>query len=295
MNLEILVPTILGGLTMGVIYALVALGYNFIFQVTKVVYLAQGEMVSLCAFGFLGLSFAFSGLPLWLSMLLTLIVVLFVSVFLQRAFMRPAMRGGIIAAVNTSMGLIFILEGSFRAVGGSQTHAFPSIVPQIFVAEVAGMGIGLPIVVMVGVLLITTLLSWVFFSRTAYGIGMRACAENSAAASLMGINTEVMVSLSFLMSGLMGYLGGFLISPLVGVNALNGIPITIKGFTASVLGSVGNIYAGVIAGLIIGIMEAFSATYFSSLFKEVVVYALLILMLLFRPTGIFGTGDVESF
>lgn len=294
MNIEVLLPTVLGGLTMGVIYALVALGYNFIFQVTKVIFLAQGEFVSLCAFVFLGFSLGFSGLALWVSVVLTLLFVAFVSLFLERIFMRPATRRGIIAAVNTSMGLIFILEGSFRAGAGGQTHAVPSIIPEHFM-ELAGTRVGLPIVVMIGVLAIITLLSWAFFNRTAYGIGMRACAENSAAASLMGINTKQMVSLSYLMSGLMGAVGGFLISPLTGANAFNGLAISIKGFTATVLGSVGNIYAGVIAGLIIGLLEAFAATYVSSLFKEVVVYGLLIVMLLFRPTGIFGTGDVESF
>ncbi|MGA6999235.1 MAG: branched-chain amino acid ABC transporter permease [Pseudolabrys sp.] len=278
------------GLTVGAIYALVALGFTLIFNSSDVVNFAQGEFVMLG--GMVTVFATAAGVPLPLAALLAILVAVAVGLLLHRLAIEPARGASPITLIIITIGASILLRGLAATFFDKNYHSLPPF----FGSEplIIGGAALLPqsIVVLMGVGLIVVLL-WAFLTRTLTGKAMLATAANRLAARLVGINTSAVVGLSFMISAAIGALGGILAAPITLTNYDVGTMLALKGFAAAMLGGMGNPLGAVAGGLLLGLLEAFTAGYVSSQYKDAVAFIVILLVLFSMPQGLFGSSKVE--
>jgi branched-chain amino acid transport system permease protein len=278
------------GLTVGAIYALVALGFTLIYNASDVANFAQGEFVMLG--GMLTVFGAAAGLPLPLAALLAIIVTAIVGLLLHRLAIEPARKATPITLIIITIGASIFIRG-VTAIGLDKN--FHSL-PPFFGSEpiVVGGATILPqsLVVLGGVALVLIAL-WLFMSRTLLGKSLLATAANRTAAQLTGINTTAVIGIAFVVSATIGAIGGVLATPITLTYYDGGTMLALKGFAAAVLGGMGNPIGAVIGGILLGILEQFSAGYISSQYKDAVAFIVILLVLFTMPQGLFGAKTVE--
>lgn len=278
------------GLTVGAIYALVALGFTLIVNSSDVVNFAQGEFVMLG--GMVTVFATAAGVPLPLAALLAILVAVAVGLLLHRLAIEPARGASPITLIIITIGASILLRGLAATFFDKNYHSLPPF----FGSEplIIGGAALLPqsIVVLMGVGLIVVLL-WAFLTRTLTGKAMLATAANRLAARLVGINTSAVVGLSFMISAAIGALGGILAAPITLTNYDVGTMLALKGFAAAMLGGMGNPLGAVAGGLLLGLLEAFTAGYVSSQYKDAVAFIVILLVLFSMPQGLFGSSKVE--
>ena len=278
------------GLTVGAIYALVALGFTLIFNSSDVVNFAQGEFVMLG--GMVTVFATAAGVPLPLAALLAILVAVAVGLLLHRLAIEPARGASPVTLIIITIGASILLRGLAATFFDKNYHSLPPF----FGSEplIIGGAALLPqsIVVLMGVGLIVVLL-WAFLTRTLTGKAMLATAANRLAARLVGINTSAVVGLSFMISAAIGALGGILAAPITLTNYDVGTMLALKGFAAAMLGGMGNPLGAVAGGLVLGLLEAFAAGYVSSQYKDAVAFIVILLVLFSMPQGLFGSSKVE--
>lgn len=274
------------GVTVGMIYVLVALGYNIIYNVTEVINFAQGEFVMLG-----GLFAVFYHetlhLPLWIAFFMSVATVGIVGLLFEKLAVRHARSQSILTLIIVTIAFSIILKGSAMFIWGKDPYSLPafSLGPSWMIAGAAVQRQSLWIV---GIsLLIITGLS-IFFHRSYYGKAMCACADNPIAARMMGIPVRRMILLSFTLSAALGAAGGVIITPLSLMEYDRGALLGLKGFSVAVLGGLGNFWGAFVAGIFIGIAESFCAGYLSSGYKDAVALIALLLVLFVKPEGLFG-------
>ena len=278
------------GLTVGAIYALVALGFTLIYNASDVVNFAQGEFVMLG--GMVTVFAAAAGVPLPLAAVFAVIVAVAVGLLLYWLAIEPARGASAVTLIIITIGASILLRG-LAAVGFDKNyHSLPPLLgndPWM----IAGAAL-LPqsTVVLIGTGAIVAGL-WFFMTGTLIGKAMLATAANRLAARLVGINTSAVVGLSFAMSASIGGLGGILIAPITLTNYDVGTLLALKGFAAAMLGGMGHPLGAVAGGLLLGLLEAFSAGYISSQYKDTVAFLVILAVLFAMPQGLFGKGDVE--
>ena len=278
------------GLTVGAIYALVALGFTLIYNASDVVNFAQGEFVMLG--GMVTVFAAAAGVPLPLAAVLAVIVAAAVGLLLYWLAIEPARGASAVTLIIITIGASILLRG-LAAVGFDKNyHSLPPLLgndPWM----IAGAAL-LPqsTVVLIGTGAIVAGL-WFFMTGTLIGKAMLATAANRLAARLVGINTSAVVGLSFAMSAAIGGIGGILIAPITLTNYDVGTLLALKGFAAAMLGGMGHPLGAVAGGLLLGLLEAFSAGYVSSQYKDAVAFLVILAVLFAMPQGLFGKGDVE--
>ena len=278
------------GLTVGAIYALVALGFTLIYNASDVVNFAQGEFVMLG--GMVTVFAAAAGVPLPLAALLAVSVAVAVGLLLYWLAIEPARGASAVTLIIITIGASILLRG-VAAVGFDKNfHSLPPLAgsdPWI----IAGAAL-LPqsIVVLIGTAAIVAAL-WFFMTGTLTGKAMLATAANRLAARLVGINTSAVVALSFALSAAIGGIGGILVAPITLTNYDVGTLLALKGFAAAMLGGMGHPLGAVAGGLLLGLLEAFSAGYVSSQYKDAVAFLVILAVLFAMPQGLFGKGDVE--
>ena len=278
------------GLTVGAIYALVALGFTLIYNASDVVNFAQGEFVMLG--GMVTVFAAAAGVPLPLAAVLAVIVAAAVGLLLYWLAIEPARGASAVTLIIITIGASILLRG-LAAVGFDKNyHSLPPLLgndPWM----IAGAAL-LPqsTVVLIGTGAIVAGL-WFFMTGTLIGKAMLATAANRLAARLVGINTSAVVGLSFAMSAAIGGIGGILIAPITLTNYDVGTLLALKGFAAAMLGGMGHPLGAVAGGLLLGLLEAFSAGYISSQYKDAVAFLVILAVLFAMPQGLFGKGDVE--
>ncbi|MCC6948367.1 MAG: branched-chain amino acid ABC transporter permease [Bradyrhizobiaceae bacterium] len=278
------------GLTVGAVYALVALGFTLIYNASEVINFAQGEFVMLGGMGTVFLALA--GVPLPLAALVAVIIAVAVGVALHRLAIEPAGDAGVVNLIIITIGASIFLRGVAQVVFDKRFHSLP----HLFGAEplrIGGAAI-LPqsLVVLAGAAIIVFLL-WLFIDRTLVGKAVIATAANRLAARLVGINTSRVVGLSFAVSAAIGALAGILITPLTLTSYDVGTLLALKGFAAAMLGGIGSPMGAVLGGLLLGMLEAFSAGYLSSSYKEAVAFLVILGVLLAMPNGLLGRAKVE--
>ena len=278
------------GLTVGAIYALVALGFTLIFNSSDVVNFAQGEFVMLG--GMVTVFATAAGVPLPLAALLAILVAVAVGLLLHRLAIEPARGASPVTLIIITIGASILLRGLAATFFDKNYHSLPPF----FGSEplIIGGAALLPqsIVVLMGVGLIVVLL-WAFLTRTLTGKAMLATAANRLAARLVGINTSAVVGISFMISAAIGALGGILAAPITLTNYDVGTMLALKGFAAAMLGGMGNPLGAVAGGLVLGLLEAFAAGYVSSQYKDAVAFIVILLVLFSMPQGLFGSSKVE--
>jgi branched-chain amino acid transport system permease protein len=278
------------GLTVGAIYALVALGFTLIYNSSDVVNFAQGEFVMLG--GMVTVFAAAAGVPLPLAAVLAIATAVVIGMLLHRLAIAPARGASPVTLIIITIGASILLRGLAAIIFDKNYHSLPPFISGEPLTVGGAALLPQSIVVLVGVALVVVLL-WAFLTRTLTGKAMLATSANSLAARLVGINTSAVVGLSFMISAAIGAFGGILAAPITLTNYDVGTMLALKGFAAAMLGGMGNPFGAVVGGLVLGLLEAFSAGYISSQYKDAVAFLVILVVLFAMPQGLFGTGKVE--
>ena len=294
------------GVADGAIYALVALGYTMVYGIIELINFAHGDVFTLGAFFSLALMPAFGlaegrsqGLGLVLPMLGLFLVTMAlcgaVNVAIERVAYRPLRGAPRLAPLITAIGMSSILEGLMFMWRGPFNLHYPNLLPDARIALGGGASVGLKdaLVILVAVLLVIGLSA--FINGSKLGKAMRATAQDRDAAQLMGIDINLTIATTFFIGALLAGAGGIIYGLYFNnVDAFLGFTAGLIAFTAAVFGGIGNIPGAALGGLAIGIVKSFSDAYFDSAWTEVFVFAILIVVLVFRPTGLLGMRVPEK-
>jgi branched-chain amino acid transport system permease protein len=285
-----LLQYLLSGVTVGAVYALVALGFTLIYNASDVVNFAQGEFVML---GGMITFFAWqAGIPLPLAALLAILAAATIGVLLNKLAIEPARGAPVASLIIITIGASIFLRGSAQLVFDKQLHRFPSFSGddplRVFGATMLPQGLW----VIAGAVAVFLVL-WLFFARTLTGKAVLATANNRIAASLVGINPNHMMTLSFAVSAAIGALAGVLVTPITLTSYDLGVAMALKGFAAAMLGGMGVPAGALVGGLLLGLIEALTAGYVSSVYKDAVAFILILVILFARPQGLFGRKAMD--
>ncbi|MFI4988869.1 MAG: branched-chain amino acid ABC transporter permease [Alphaproteobacteria bacterium] len=290
MTLGIALQLLFSGLSIGSIYALVALALVIPFKASGVLNFGQGEMVTLGAYIALALSLG-TQLPYYAIVPLTLVIAALVGIVFERLFIRPLVRAPEFTIVIGTFALGLMVKFAIRLYWQDNVYSLP--VP--FSTEAWNLGgvrinpvfawIILCVIVLLAVLAL-------FFQKTSTGKAMRAVSQNQEAARLMGISVERIFSSTWALGTAIGALAGVLFAPVTGIHPEIG-GLILKAFVAAVIGGFNSLPGAVIGGLMLGVIETFSGAIVGSTFKNVVAFAVLILVLLVRPYGLFGSAGTR--
>ncbi len=284
-NLSLLIQFLFSGLTMGSIYALLAVSLVIVYNVSRVICFAQGEFF---VFGALMITSLTSlGLPTPLAFLLTILLTGLLGAALERAFIRPVAGSSEGTIIVMTVGISLTLMGVALLAWGREAHAlrpFSDAEP----LWISGACLPIQVVWIIGATVLVLVIIWFFFNRTLIGIAMRACAENRLAANLVGISVWKMNVLAWAWGSGLGALAGVVVAPLLFTQYASGTMPMLKGFVAMSIGGY-TVLGTVIGGFVLGLIESYSIGLGSSQFSDAIVFGVLIVALLTRPQGIFRT------
>jgi branched-chain amino acid transport system permease protein len=285
-----LLQFISSGLTVGAIYALVALGFTLIYKASDIINFAQGEFVMLG--GMTTVFVALAGVPLPLAALIAIIVTTAIGLALHRLAVEPARGASPVTLIMITIGASVFLRGVAQIVFDRRFHSLPPL----FDADPIQFGgaaiLPQSLVVLASATVIVTLL-WLFIDRTLLGKAVIATAANRLAARLIGVDTRRIVDFSFAVSAAIGAIAGILITPIALTSYDVGTLLALKGFAAAMLGGIGSPLGAVVGGLLIGMIEALAAGYLSSNYKDAVAFLIILVVLVTIPQGLFGRATVE--
>ncbi|MFB2532718.1 branched-chain amino acid ABC transporter permease [Paracoccus sp. p4-l81] len=285
-----LLQFLLSGVTVGAVYALVALGFTIIYNASDVVNFAQGEFVML---GGMITTFAhLAGLPLPLAALIAILATAAVGVALNKLALEPARRAPVASLIIITIGASIFIRGVAQLAFGKQLHRFPAFSGETPI-RIGGATIMPQSLWVIGGALAIFVALWAFFTRTLTGKAVLATANNRLAAALVGINTRYIMTLSFALSAAIGALAGVLVTPITLTSYDVGIALALKGFAAAMLGGMGNPFGALIGGICLGLLEALTAGYVSSLYKDAAAFVVILAVLFIRPQGLFGARSTD--
>ncbi len=279
------------GLTLGSIYALVALGFVTVYSVTGVINFAQGESVMLGAM--LATQLIHDGLPLPVAAVLAVAGAALVGALVHELGLRPAWRR------VSALGMIMITIGAATAIRGVALLVWGTDPRPMdpFTAgpplQIAGAAVARQTIWVIATTAVALAALYLFFQTTALGRALRACAVNPLAARLVGISPRRMALAAFMLSGAVGAVGGVVLAPITFATYDMGLMLGLKGFVGAVLGGLANPLGAVAGGLILGLLEA-AATPISSSYKDAAAFLVLIVVMLARPSGVFGRAIVRG-
>ncbi|HEV7249188.1 MAG TPA: branched-chain amino acid ABC transporter permease [Shinella sp.] len=281
---------LLSGITVGAVYALVALGFTIIYNASDVVNFAQGEFVMLG--GMITVFASAAGLPLPLAALIAIIATAGVGVALNKLAIEPARGAPVVSLIIITIGASIFIRGAAQLVFDKQIHRFPAFSGDQPIAIGGATILPQSLWVIAGALAVFFCL-WLFFTRTLIGRAVLATANNRVAAQLVGINTNYVMTLSFAMSAAIGALAGVLVTPITLTSYDVGLALALKGFAAAMLGGMGNPKGALVGGLLLGILEAMTAGYVSSQYKDAAAFVVILAVLFAMPQGLFGRKSTD--
>jgi branched-chain amino acid transport system permease protein len=278
------------GLTVGAVYALVAVGFTLIYNASGVINFAQGEFVMLG--GMATVFLAAAGVPLPLAALGAIVATIVVGLALHRLAIEPARDASTAALIIITIGASIFLRGGAEVFFDKRFHSLPPLVGNEPIHVGGAAIVPQSLVVLAGTAVIVTALS-LFMRRTLFGKAIVATAANRLAARLVGIDTRIVVGFSFGVSAAIGAIAGVLVTPITLTSYDAGTLLALKGFAAAMLGGIGSAPGAVVGGLLLGLLEQFSAGYLSSQYKDAVAFVVILIVLLARPQGLLGRAGVE--
>lgn len=282
---------LVSGLTVGATYGLTGLGFTIIFNTTGIINLAQGEFVMLG--GMLSVFYLTAlKLPLFAAILLAALTTTLVGAAIERFTIRPVKDASVIQLVIITIGLSILIRGVAMLLWGKDTFSLPAFSGSAPIAF-AGAAILPQSLWILGITILLLLGLRFFFSSTIFGKAMLACSFDRKAAYLVGVGVEWMVLLSFMISALIGAIGGAILAPITLTSYDDGILLGLKGFAACILGGLGNPFGAAAGGLIIGVVESFGAGLISSAYKDAFAFIILLALLFVKPSGLFGRASAK--
>jgi len=289
MFLELFFQYLVAGLTYGTIYAIVGIGFNIIYNTTGIINFAQGEFVMLGGMTAVTLH---TFLPLPLAILGAVVITMAVGGLIEIVFIRWLVKPSVLRMIIITIGLSILVREAALMLWGEGVRSLPYFTGnEITALSFGGVRISPQVLWSLGVCAVVVVLLNLFFKFTMLGREMRACAANRDAATLCGIPTRNMITLSFVLSAGIGALAGCVVSPITQTQYAIGSGLAIKGFTVAILGGLGNSMAAVAAGFILGILESFSIWVMPTAYKDAISISLLLAMLFLRPSGLFGNRE----
>jgi len=304
--MDILLQQILNGLVLGSIYALIALGYTMVYGVLGIINFAHGEVLMFGAMIALTtsqlLQYFFPHWSVWVWLLIVLFVAIaacaMMSFYIEKLAYRPLRNAPRLAPLISAIGMSILLQTIAMMIWGRTPLRFPQLLPsQILHLPFSSATITVKEVVIIAVSFIVMLSLLILVKQTRFGRAMRATAENPSVAGLMGVNTNQVISYTFMLGGGLAALAGVMIATNYGsAHFYMGFIPGLKAFTAAVLGGIGNIPGAMLGGLLLGLIEALGAGYISELtggvfgsnYQDVFAFMVLILVLIFKPSGLLG-------
>jgi branched-chain amino acid transport system permease protein len=285
-ELQFLWQITVAGLSTGLIYGLIGIGFAIVLNVSGIINLAQGEFSMLGAIITL-YALQVLGLPIIVAIALAVMVVTVLGVAFERLCISRLKVFSIQTAIFITLGASMFARGGAMVAWGKENHSLPAFSGHGAVS-IFGAAVPLQVFWILGMAAAVIAALYWWFNRTLFGLAMRSCAENRLGAQFVGINVRLMVTVSFAMSAALGALAGIAAAPLTFVSFDGGLILGIKGFVAAILGGRGSYLGPVIGGLALGLLESVSAGYISSTYKDSIAFAVLILILTLRPNGLFG-------
>jgi branched-chain amino acid transport system permease protein len=283
---------LVGGLSIGFLYGLSAMGFVMIFKSSSVLNFAHGELLAIGAYFFLAL-ITWGNIPILLAFLLTLLGCFLLGILIERLFLRPLIGEPLIFVIMLTVCLAAMFKGLILLVWGGNLYTYP-----VFLPETLGIRWGLVRIppVYVATLIIGSIfliLFGIFFKYSSHGIYMRSVADNQKAALSLGVHVKRVFALSWAIASLVAGMSGIVLGIINGVNVHDLSAIGLKVFPVIILGGLDSIGGAIIGGIIIGLLETFTGGYLSPSLREVVPYIVLVLILLIKPYGLFGLKEIE--
>lgn len=290
--MDFFLQLLVNGMSLGLLYAVSALGFVMIFKSSSVLNLAHGELLAIGAFLFLALS-AWAHLPIFLSFVLTLIGTFALGFVVERLFLRPLIGEKLIEVIMMTLGLGIMFKGLLLFIFGGDIHSYPDFLPEGLALEMGAIAIPSVYVAsfIVGVLFL--LVFGFFFKYSSQGIYMRSVADNQPAALSLGVHVRRVFALSWAIAFIVAAISGIVLGIINGVNVHNLSAIGLKVFPVVILGGLDSIGGAILGGIIIGLLETFTGGYVSTSLKEIVPYIVLIFILMVKPYGLFGLVEIE--
>ena len=297
-----LLQNLLNGIASGAIYALIALGYTMVYGILKLINFAHGDIFMLGSFvGYYAGGYVvrhINGQPSFVSaaliLLLSMICCGIFGFISERVAYRPLRNSPRITSLITAIGVSFFLEYGGQMVFGPDPKFFPTLIPKKIINFGGITTTNYQIIVLVVALAFMALLQYIVYG-TKFGRAMRAVSFNFETAALMGIPTDRIISMTFIIGSMLAGVAGILYGlSYPKIDPLMGIMPGLKAFVAAVLGGIGNVPGAVVGGLIIGVIEAFVGGSSFSNYRDAIAFVILIVILLFRPTGLFGKYQPEK-
>ena len=283
------------GLGLGSVYAIIALGYTMVYGIAKMLNFAHGDVIMIGAY----VAFFAVGkfnMPSLVAVLFSVLVCTLLGVLIERLAYKPLRDASTLSVLITAIGVSYFLQNAAQILWGSDTKIFPTMFDfgniSLFNGELQ---ISLLTLITILVCIVIMVVLTLFINKTKTGKAMRACSEDKATAQLMGINVDTTISITFAIgSGLAAIASVLLCSTYPAVNPTLGSMPGIKAFTAAVFGGIGSIPGAFIGGLLLGVLETLAKAYISSQMSDAIVFLVLIIVLLIKPTGLLGKKISEK-
>ena len=285
---------LISGVSLGSVYAIIALGYTMVYGIAKMLNFAHGDVIMVGGYISL-LAMSSLGLPWWVGVLLAMVVCTVLGVIIEGLAYKPLRAAPSLAVLITAIGVSYFLQNAAQLIWGASPMSYTPIVSgslqlfgdQLSISYVSLLTIVVCAVIMVGLTLFT--------SKSKMGKAMRACSEDKGAAQLMGINVNRTISLTFAIGSALAAVAGVLLCSFnTSLMPTTGSMPGIKAFTAAVFGGIGSIPGAFLGGILLGIIEALAKAYISTQLANSIVFAVLIIMLLVRPAGLLGRYGPEK-
>ena len=278
---------LISGLSLGSIYALIALGYTMVYGIAKMLNFAHGDIIMVGAFTII-VSISTCGLPVWVALILSVVMCTVLGVVTERVAYKPLRKSEPLTVLITAIGVSYLLQNLALLIFGSSQKSFPSIfdISSVHIGDLSMSGES---VVTLAVTIIIMIALSLFINKTRAGKAMRAVSEDKEAAELMGISVNKTISLTFAIGSALAAVAGVFYGATYGfIGPYSGYMPGIKAFVAAVFGGIGSIPGAMIGGLLLGVLESLSKAYISTELSDAIVFASLIVVLLVKPTGLLG-------
>ncbi len=292
MDVRIFFQQLINGVSLGALYALIAIGYTMVYGVLRLINFAHGDVMMVSTyFAFYGI--AIFSLPWWLSFPISVVLTAILGVLIDRGAYKPLRNAPRISALMTAIGVSFLLENLGIVIFGGRPKAF--YIPPLFGRIYKIFGVSVPSLSLwiVGIAAVSLFVTFHLVYRTRMGMAMRAISLDMETVKLMGINVDRVISFTFALGSSLAAVGGIMWAmKYPQINPLMGIIPGLKAFVAAVLGGIGNVVGAVVGGFLLGLLEIMIVAFFPTLagYRDAIAFFLLIAILIFSPKGILGKG-----
>lgn len=278
---------LINGISLGSVYAIIALGYTMVYGIAKMLNFAHGDVIMIGAYIIFFMIYKFN-LPILLSIIISILICLLLGIIIERLAYKPLRKASSLSVLITAIGVSYLLQNLAQLFWTSSNKIFPNIISNGSFSF-GSISISYLTIITILVCLLIMLVLTLFVNKTKIGMAMRAVSEDKDAARLMGINVDRTISITFAIgSGLAAIASALFCAAYPAVYPTLGSMPGIKAFTAAVFGGIGSIPGALVGGIMLGIIETLSKAYISTQLSDAIVFAILIIVLLIKPTGLLG-------